>query len=465
MGTERRRISTTQTGGRNATTGVIPGRYSLSVGMPDSIPPKGWQWTPLSSVSRLESGHTPSRNVSDYWDGDIPWVGIRDATANHGRSISTTNQKVTQAGIDNSSARVLPAGTVCLSRTASVGYVVVMGCPMATSQDFVNWICSDKIDNHFLKYVLLSEHESLLRFASGTTHQTIYYPEAKAFHVCLPKVAEQRTIARILCSLDDKIELNRKMNRTLEAMAQALFKAWFVDFEPVKAKAAGRTPESCDAETAALFPDEFVESELGAIPKGWEVKGLDKVANFINGLALQKFPPKSESDFLPVIKIAQLRKGDTEGSDKASRNLDPAYIVQNGDVLFSWSGSLEVELWCGGEGALNQHLFKVTSSLYPKWFYYLWTRKHLPNFREIAAHKATTMGHIQRHHLTQAKVIVPPAQMLEKISTFVEPYIAGQIRCSLESRTLATLRDSLLPKLISGQFRIPAAEALAEAAV
>ena len=224
MATDTDELHITQTGGRAATTGVIPGRYSLAVGRPDRPGPTGWHWTPLASLARLESGHTPSRRVAEYWNGDIPWIGIRDATENHGRTIHNTHQTITQAGIANSSARLLPTGTVCLSRTASVGYVVVMGRPMATSQDFVNWVCSDALDNNFLKYVLLSEHESLLRFASGTTHQTIYYPEAKAFHVCVPCIDEQRAIAHILGSLDDKIELNRRMSETLEEMARALFR-------------------------------------------------------------------------------------------------------------------------------------------------------------------------------------------------------------------------------------------------
>ncbi len=253
----------TQTGGREATAGVIAGRYALSVGKPDVKPPEGWRWTALSEVARLESGHTPSRNVPEYWDGDIPWIGIRDATENHGRTLERTNQTVSQAGIDNSSARVLPAGTVCLSRTASVGYVVVMGRPMATSQDFVNWVCTDAIDHRFLKYVLLAEHDSMMRFASGTTHQTIYYPEAKAFHVSMPPLPEQQAIVHILGTLDDKIELNRIMNETLEAMARALFKSWFVDFDPVRAKAEGREP-GFPKPIADLFPDAFVDSELGA---------------------------------------------------------------------------------------------------------------------------------------------------------------------------------------------------------
>ncbi len=224
----------TRTGGRPATTGVIAGDFSLSVGMPDKPAPSGWRWTPLTEVARLETGHTPSKKHPEYWGGDVAWLGIKDATENHGRVIFDTVQHTNELGIANSSARILPANTVCLSRTASVGYVVVMGRPMATSQDFVNWVCSERIDYRFLKYVLLAERAAFLRFASGTTHQTIYFPEVKAFHVCLPPLAEQRAIAHILGTLDDKIELNRRMSETLEAIARALFESWFVRFDPVR---------------------------------------------------------------------------------------------------------------------------------------------------------------------------------------------------------------------------------------
>lgn len=252
---------------------------------------------------------------------------------------------------------------------------------------------------------------------------------------------EQRAIAHILGTLDDKIELNRRMNQTLEAMARALFKSWFVDFDGVPA-------------------EDMQESELGLIPKGWRVASLDQIAHYLNGLALQKFPPESETEFLPVIKIAQLRAGHTNGSDKASARLKPEYIVEDGDVLFSWSGSLEVEVWTGGRGALNQHLFKVTSHEVPKWFYYHATRQHLPDFRAIAAGKATTMGHIQRGHLTAAKVAVPPPDEMAKFDAVIAPLFEQTISNALQSGTLANLRDTLLPKLISGELRMKNTEYL-----
>lgn len=338
-----------------------------------------------------------------------------------------------------------------------------MGRPMATSQDFVNWVCGPEIDYRFLKYVLLAEHDSLLRFASGTTHQTIYFPEAKAFHVCLPPKGKQQAIVETLQSLDNRIEQLRETNITLEAIAQAIFKSWFVDFDPVRAKMQGIAPAGMDESTAALFPAALSEKASGLIPEGWTTQALDEIASFLNGLALQKFPPTGQGD-LPVIKIAQLRKGSTEGADLASRHIKPAYVVRDGDVLFSWSGSLEVGIWCGGEGALNQHLFKVTSDVYPKWFYYLWTRQHLESFRRIAASKATTMGHIQRSHLSAARIIVPSDEVLAKASEVMDPLLGVVIANSLRARTLTSLRDTLLPRLISGRLRLPeAAQEIADA--
>jgi type I restriction enzyme S subunit len=278
-----------------------------------------------------------------------------------------------------------------------------------------------------------------------------YTKFAETQSVPLPPVPEQKAIAAVLGALDDKIELNRRMNATLEAMARALFQSWFVDFDPVRAKAEGRPPAGLDEPTAALFPAQFQPSELGEIPHGWDVGSLDQIANFLNGLALQKFPPGQEPT-LPVIKIAQLRKGDSHGADRCNTDLPPDFIITDGDVLFSWSGSLEVELWCGGPGALNQHLFKVTSEAFPKWFYFLWTRHHLEDFRRTAASKATTMGHIQRKHLSAAKVLMPPPALLKAMTPVMVPLIEHIVANRIQSRTLATLRDTLLPKLLSGEL-------------
>lgn len=240
------------------------------------------------------------------------------------------------------------------------------------------------------------------------------------------------------------------MNETLEAMAQAIFKDWFIDFGPVRAKAEGRQPPGLSADIAVLFPDALDDEDK---PVGWFFTPLDQVAVFLNGLAMQKHPPTSDES-LPVIKIAELRSGVTAKSDRASMNIPPQYLVDNGDVLFSWSGSLTHLIWTGGRGALNQHLFKVASERFPTWFYYLWIGQHMPMFRAIAASKATTMGHIQRHHLTEAITVVPSVSVLDAADRMIAPLVERMVANDLESRTLAQLRDLLLPKLMSGEIRL-----------
>ena len=333
-----------------------------------------------------------------------------------------------------------------------------MGRPMATSQDFVNWVCGDQLNPHFLKYALLSENRALKMFATGSVHQTIYFPEAKAFHLCAPTRSEQDAIASVLLALDDKIELNRRMNETLEAMARAIFRDWFVDFGPTRAKLEGRAPYLAP-DLWSLFPDKL--DDVTGLPEGWEEKPLDEIASFLNGLALQKFPGEHEPDSLPVIKIAELRNGITANSNRASRTVPSQFVVHDGDYLFSWSGSLLAKFWTGGSGALNQHLFKVTSERYPAWFFSEWVQHHLEEFQMIAASKATTMGHIQRGHLKAAKTICPPDSTIERMGQIMASLIDRMIHNELESHTLAETRDYLLPKLMSGEIRVRDAERIA----
>ncbi len=275
--------------------------------------------------------------------------------------------------------------------------------------------------------------------------------------VKVPPISEQRAIAEILGNLDDKIDLNRQMNATLEGIARAIFTSWFVDFDPVHAKAQGEAPAGMDAATAALFPDAFVASELGPIPAGWEICPLDEIAHYQNGLAWKRYAADEDAGaYLSVIKIREMRMdGFDEKSDRTVTDIKPSCKVYDGDVLFSWSGSLLVDIWTGGDGALNQHLFKVTSEQYPKWFYYYWTKEHLERFQRIAAAKATTMGHIRRRDLAAAMTLVPPESVLKKMDEIMAPLLEKFIHNRLESRTLAELRDTLLPKLISGELRVP----------
>jgi type I restriction enzyme S subunit len=450
----------TQTGGREPTRGVIPGRYALSVGRPDKEPPTGWQWTPLANVARLESGHTPSRRIPDYWDGDIPWIGIRDATENHGRTIDTTNQTVTQAGIDNSSARVLPAGTVCLSRTASVGYVVVMGRPMATSQDFVNWVCSDAIDSRFLRYVLLSEHDSMLRFASGTTHQTIYYPEVKAFHVCLPPINEQRAIAHILGTLDNKIELNRRMSETLEGMARGLYKSWFVDFDPVRAKAEGCDP-GLPKPLADLFPDSFEDSELGEIPEGWGIKSIGDLADVAGGTTPSTkerayweggthawATPKDLSGLsVPVLLNTERRITDAGLSQIGSGLLPKGTVLLSSRAPIGYLAIAEIPV------AINQGFIAMTAKPGTSTMFLLFWAS-VAHEEIVSRANGSTFLEISKANFRPIPVVTPSVGVMRAFEEQARNLYQRIVTAERDSRTLAAVRDTLLPKLVSGDLRV-----------
>lgn len=313
----------------------------------------------------------------------------------------------------------------------------------------------------FVYYFAISPQfrEKAISLMTGTSgRQRVDINALKQLSFDLPPLDEQKRIAEFLGAFDDKIELLQKQNKTLEEMAKATFKSWFVDFDVVKAKQ--RSDAKADImreyhlteQLYDLFPSSFTDSALGPIPLGWEVKSLSSIATFLNGLPLQKYPPINGQPSLPVIKIAELRNGVSDSSNKANMNVPADYIIKNGDVLFSWSGSLMVKLWPGGCGALNQHLFKVFSDKYPKYFYYLWVNHYMPLFQEIAADKATTMGHIQRKHLDQALVVIPAD--LAEFSVYFDKLIEKQILNNQQIQTLTELRDSLLPRLLSGKIRV-----------
>jgi type I restriction enzyme S subunit len=212
-------------GGREATASARDGRAALSVNRSARMLPTGWAWTPLLRIARQETGHTPSRGVASYWDGGVPWIGIRDAGSHHGRVINETVQTISEAGLANSSARLLPTGTVCLSRTASVGYVTIMGREMATSQDFATWTCTPALEPKYLMFALMAEGEDIRDFGEGSTHTTIYFPAIRALNVALAPLPEQLEIIRIiesgLAEIDRLVAEAAAARRLLDRLDQA----------------------------------------------------------------------------------------------------------------------------------------------------------------------------------------------------------------------------------------------------
>ena len=239
----------------------------------------------------------------------------------------------------------------------------------------------------------------------------------------IPERSIQESIGDLYYVLSLKAERNKKINDNLYAQAKAIFDNHFINID--------------------------------AIPAGWRKGNLLDIANYLNGLAMQKFRPQGHEIGLPVLKIKELRQGSCDDSSElCSLSIKPEYIIHNGDVVFSWSGSLLVDIWCGGTCGLNQHLFKVTSDVYDKWFYYLWAAHHLARFIAIAADKATTMGHIKREELAKAEVLIPCEEDYTSFNSIMQPIFELIISNRIESRKLAALRDELLPKLMTGEIDV-----------
>jgi type I restriction enzyme S subunit len=426
-----------------------------------------WPLIAMGEVAAVRSGY--AFKSRDWKESGIPVVKI--ANVKSGRLEMAGCSFVDEAVASGAGECRLSVGDILVAMTGYVGDVARvresdLPCVLNQRVGKFTVLNEKRLDADYLfQFLAWSDtRQTIAGLGYGSAQPNVSPSLIHKIEIPLPPLPEQKRIAHILGTLDDKIELNRRMNATLEGISRALFKSWFVDFDPVRQKAAGKQPVGIDAQTAALFPNSFEDSEIGEVPKGWRVAPLDEIADYLNGLALQKYPA-GDGPTLPVIKIAQLRKGDATGADRCNDAVPSEYVIEDGDVLFSWSGSLEVVIWCGGRGALNQHLFKVTSQSYPKWFYHLWTLHHLADFRLIAADKATTMGHIQRKHLSAAKVIVPPAGCIDGMTRTMEPLRLQSVRTRKESRTLAALRDTLLPKLLSGEIRVPEAEQAVEEAI
>jgi len=305
-------------GGRAATEAVISGRCAVSVGNPETPLPSGWHWVLLSSLADLGTGHTPSRKHPDYWDGDIPWIGVRDAGSHHGGIIADTSQHVTDLGLANSSARLLPKNTVCLSRTASVGYVVMMGRPMATSQDFVTWSCGNLLEPRYLLKALLAEGEEIRRFGEGSTHTTIYFPEVKAFHIALPPVPEQRRIVAKIDRLSGKSIRARDhldhVPRLVEKYKQAILAAAYKG--------------SLQFSGSVALDAVPIRSIIATLDQGWSPKCESE--------------PASNLDDWAVIKTTAIQpihfNGDENKRLPSSLEPRPHIVIEPDDVLITRAG-------------------------------------------------------------------------------------------------------------------------------
>ena len=260
-------------------------------------------------------------------------------------------------------------------------------------------------------------------------------------------IEKQKRIANSISIIDQKIQTNNQINQVLEAIAKTLYDYWFVQFDFPDQNGK---PYKSSGGKMVYHPELKRE-----IPEGWGVDSLWNIANFYNGLAMQKYRPDTNEDgYLPVIKIREMMNGFSKDTEKARLDIPTEAVVESGDILFSWSATLEVIIWGKERGALNQHIFKVTSDTYPKSFIYFELKSYLKVFKSIAELRKTTMGHITQDHLKQAKIVVPPIEIISKIDAQLQHIMSQQQILENQNQQLTQLRDWLLPMLMNGQVKV-----------
>ena len=381
-----------------------------------------WKVYKLGELGTVITGKTPSSRNPEEWGEDMLFITPSDYR-NYRKYANDSERKLSTIGIERLKTKVLPPKSVLVTCIGSdMGKVVMNDADCITNQQINAIIPYTNVDNDFLYYTLVSIYDTLRIYGGdGTAVPIVNKNDFENINVEIPTdIDEQKQIAFVLSSLDDKIDLLNRENATLEAMAETLFRQWFIE----------------DAK------------------EDWEEKPLSSIATFLNGLACQKYPPKNEIEKLPVLKIRELTNGIGADSDWATTDVGEEYIVQSGDVIFAWSASLMVKIWDGEDCILNQHLFKVTSTTYPKWFYYLWCKHHLNEFIAIAQSHATTMGHIKRNDLDTAMVLVPSPDELKILSETMEPIFSKLKNNNYQLVSLRTQRDILLPKLMSNEIEL-----------
>ncbi len=425
-----------------------------------------WIESTLGDVSDFVSGGTPAKSNAEYWDGSIPWVSAKDMK--HFR-IYDTEDHVTNAGVDNGT-KLVPEGTVLLlvrgMRLVNEVPVCVAQRPMAFNQDVKALRAKSNVTSQYLPYLLLGNKQRLLSLVDLAGHGTgrLNNDELKALDVVLPAPTEQCAIAHVLATLDDKIDLNRRMNETIETMAGAFFKSWFVDFDPVRAKMEGREI-GLSQEIVDLFPNTMMDSAVGSIPRGWSVFRLDQLADHHTRSVAPIGSPELEFEHfsIPAHDTGRIPVIETGRAIRSNKT-----VVPPDSVLLSKLNPEIQRVWVPDANSGRQQItsteFLVFTPRHPatrSLLFWLFTNA---NFQAML--RCMVTGTSKSHQrvppkaLKQQQVLCGTPELFLKFDEQTAPLLAQTIRNRAESQTLATLRDELLPKLISGEIRLRKVENL-----
>lgn len=464
--------------GRAATTSIIEGKCALSVGDPGTPVPEGWTRVPLLSIAELGTGHTPSRSRPEYWDGGVPWIAIPDARDNHTSVITETSETVSQLGLENSAARILPSNTVGLSRTASVGYVFIMGRPMATSQDFVTWTCSEALDPRFLMYALLAEGDDIRKFGKGSTHTTIYFPEVKAFNLTLAPKPEQRRIVAKLDSLRARSSRARQeldhIPKLIERYKQAILAQAFsgqltADWREqhtnigtgaealaeiegarnslLEGRAPTRRGPVSDGEAGRI------PVEIPDLPATWEQSSLETITSPVRLIQYGILKPGDDvPGGVPYVKVMNIQGGHVrlEKIRRTTPEIHGQYrrsAIATGDILLSIRGTVgrlafvppELD---GGNITQDSVRIDVLPSMNARFVYWY---LHSPAARDyfVKNQKGVAVRGINVGDVRPMEIPIPPEAEQVRIVTLVEHAIAWLDKIATEHARA----EHLLPKL------------------
>ena len=433
--------------------------------------PQGWRYVPLEQLAQKNSVTYGVVQPGTQVKHGVPIVRVNNFK--EGRVELSELMRI-EPEIEKKYSRTrLQGGEVLLTVVGSVGQVAVVsdalkGFNVARAVAVIH--PQPEVDPHWLALCLrspLSQHLLVSR-ANTTVQTTINLKDLRALPVPMAPEFERAKIIELIGSLDDRITLIRETNATLEAIAEAMFKSWFIDFDPVRSKGEGLEPAGMDKATAAFFPDSFEESEIGLMPRGWATRPIYDMASYINGAAYKAFEPNSDCRGLPIIKIAELKAGVTSKTAFSDVAMPEKYLIMPSDILFSWSGnpdtSIDTFVWGHTIALLNQHIFRVLPYVPNQRSFVLQTLRNLkPVFAELARNKQTTgLGHVTVADLKRLHVVNPPESVIEKFNDFAEPIHQMIFDNEQQAQTLTQIRDSLLPRLISGQLRLAAVEASIE---
>lgn len=401
----------------------------------------------ISDISiSISSGLTPLKSNDEYWNSnDIPWL----KTEQLGQyKIYDTNEFISKKAFNDTSLKLYPVNTISVAMYGegkTRGNVSILMNEMTTNQACCNIIVDKEKANHLYVYYWLKNSYLKLRALAAGVRKNLNSEDIKNFEIDIKDRETQDNIASVLSVIDDKISNNNRINAELESMAKTIYDYWFTQFD-----FPDENGKPYRASGGAMVWNEQLKRN---IPAGWTVDNLYAVADYINGLACQNYRPDDDEHKLPVIKITEMHNGITDSTEFVRDDIPEKYIIENGDILFSWSATLETMLWYGGRGGLNQHIFKVVPKA-PKYFAYSQLSSYIINFKAIAEARKTTMGHITTDHMEQSRIAIPPTIVQDAFNRQVTPLYEQFANNCKESLRLQALRNWLLPMLMNGQATI-----------